>query len=527
MQKTTINGSSGKLFHVSQLSGKLNRYLEIPPGHIGVIIASNQNARILSPGKHLVLNWSERLAGKGAGMIAGYVPGEKCVLQLQASYFLSGDGVLLDAWVSALAAITDPVRFFKEWVVPQNGMDTNVLNLSSADTQAVFGTIARRYVAADLIAGLPARQINEELTRLLDGLLQSNGLELTSIQALSFWRSDERAELAEKVQALEERLQDVELQKRMAAVETQAQYEEFVQQIAPEVLNKSRLQVVAQDTPAQTEKKSQPLPEKISNWVRVLKNQTSVHSHWRMNGLLKKKEDPQPLPRPNRPIPSWWFWYVFWIFLLLAIGLFVTGLSIYFGKGISGDFQFAWLTGLWLVILPLIFEALKRLVQKREEIAEQNWRCGNLQHIDQLTGNNRTQADRLVRGQVANDMKTAAAMLDDLVSRSYHNGEQEKALRIRDLRRKFEDVSDKVAQTNFGAPPYLSDLNIPKRSWEILLDYDEQLLAESSALADLAKQFQEIFTSKDDLTADLVSLEGHLDTFLYHFSGRQRAIKLN
>ena len=84
-----------------------------------------------------------------------------------------------------------------------------------------------------------------------------------------------------------------------------------------------------------------------------------------------------------------------------------------------------------------------------------------------------------------------------------------------------------MAQTHFGAPPYLSDLNIPQRSWEILLDYDEQLLAESSALADLARQFQEIFSTRDDLTSDLVNLEGHLDAFLYHFSGRQRAIKMN
>ncbi|GAP18534.1 SPFH domain-containing protein [Levilinea saccharolytica] len=526
MQKTTKKGSSGRFFHVSQLSGKLNRYLEIPPGHIGVILETDQHSRILPPGKHRVINWLERLAGKGAGMMAGYVSDDHCVLQLQASYFMSGDGVLLDAWISALVTISDPVCFFKELVLPKNGMDTNVLDLSSADTQAIISTIARRYLAVDLIAGLPARQISEELTRLLTGILQTSGMELISIQALSFWRSDERAELAEKVQALEERLQDVELQKRMAAVETQAQYEEFVHQLAPDVMDKSRLQVVMEDSPTQTEKKSQPLTDKISNWVRAVKNQSSAPSRWRMDGLLKKKEMTPP-PQPDRPMRSWWFWYVFWIFLLLAIGLFVTGLSIYFGKGISGDFQFAWLTGLWLVILPLIFEALKRLVQKREEIAEQNWRCGNLQHIDQLTGNNRTQADRLVRGQVANDMKTAAAMLDDLVSRSYHNGEQEKALRIRDLRRKFEDVSDKVAQTHFGAPPYLSDLNIPQRSWEILLDYDEQLLAESSALADLARQFQEIFSTRDDLTTDLVNLEGHLDAFLYHFSGRQRAIKLN
>lgn len=524
MQPSPTQTPAGKAFGPSELPGKLNRFLEVPPGRTGVVIFSDGNNRTLPPGKHRILTWGERVAGKGAGMVAGFVPAEPCPFQLQARYFFSGDGELLDAWLLAQAEITDPVRFFKEFVLPQGVLESNTLDLSSEDTQTALGSIARRYAAADLVAGLPERQISGALAGLVSGALEGHGLRMLNLQAMSFWRSEERAELAEKIQALEERLQDVELQKRMSALETQAQFDEFVQQVAPELGEANRLRVLVEETPKAEEKKAQPVGEKISGWTHALKNESAAPSRWRLSSLFGKNADAQST-RPERTRRAWWFWPVFWILFLLVSGLIVTKISLDFGKDVSKEFQFAWLTGIWGLIIPFLFDAVRRFVDKREKIAEQRWRYGGTAHIDNLTGSDRARADRLVRGQVKGDLSVSAGILDDLVSRVYNSGDQANALRLRELRRKFEDATQKVAQNNFGAPPYLSDLNVTKRGWEIMLDYDEQLLAESTAVADLARQLQENYSAEGDPVAGLADLESHLDALLYHFGGRERAIK--
>lgn len=524
MQPSPTQTPAGKAFGPSELSGKLNRFLEVPPGRTGVVIFTDGKTQILPPGKHRILTWGERVAGKGAGMIAGYVPSEPCPFQLQARYFFSGDGELLDAWLQAQAEITDPVRFFKGFVLPQGVLESNVLDLSSEDTQTALGTIARRYAAADLTAGLAERQIRGALDGLLTGILEGLGLRLLNLQAMSFWRSEERAELAEKIQALEERLQDVELQKRMAAVETQAQFDEFVQQVAPEFGEANRLRVMVEDAPKADGKKSQPVGAKVTGWTRALKNESAAPSRWRLSNLFGKQADSQS-SLPERPRRAWWFSGSLWIAFLIISGAMVTQVSLDMGKDISKEFMFAWITSVWMIILPLLFDAVRRMVDKREKIAEQRWRYGSIAHIDNLTGRDRARADRLVRGQVGGDIKAGAGMLDDLVSRSFKSGNQELALKIRALRQKFEDAIEKVNQSSFGAPPYLSDLNIPKRGWELMLDYDEQVLAESNAVADLAQQLQETYSAGNDPAAGLAELESRLDALLYHFGGRERAVK--
>lgn len=524
MQPSPNQTPAGKAFGPSELSGKLNRFLEVPPGRTGLVIFADGKTRILSPGKHRILTWGERVAGKGAGMVAGYVPAEPCSFQIQARYFFSGDGELLDAWLLAQAETSDPVRFFKEFVLPQGHLESNLLDLSSEDTQTALGSIARRYAAADLVAGLPERQISGALAGLVSGALEGHGLRMLNLQAMSFWRSEERAELAEKIQALEERLLDVELQKRMAAVETQSQFDEFVQQVAPELGEANHLRVLVEEAPKAEGKKAQPVGEKISGWTHALKNESAAPSRWRLSSLFDSFKKNQPA-RPERSQRGWWLLGSLWIAFLIISGVVITRISLDWGKDIPKEFLYGLIATVWMSILPMIFNALLKLVEKREKIAEQRWRYGSTAHIDNLTGSDRARADRLVRGQVKGDLSASAGILDDLVSRVYKSGDQVNSLRLRELRRKFEDATQKVAQSDFGAPLYLSDLNVTKRGWEIMLDYDEQLLAESTAVADLARLLQENYSAGGDPVAGLADLESHLDALLYHFGGRERAIK--
>ena len=524
MQENTNNIPAGKAFTISELSGKLNRYLEVPPGRTGVVVFADGKTRILPPGKHRILTWGERLAGEGAGLKAGFVPSGTTSAQMHPRYFFSGDKVLLDAWLSMQVEIVDPARFFIEFVLPAGTLDSTNFDLSSLDVQTVIGAVARRYTAADLIAGLPTRAVAAELPGLFGGALEAQGLRLLSFQPPLFWRSDERAELAEKAQLLEERLQDVELQKQMAAVQTQAQLEDFIKQVLPEGSEVDSLRVLVQDRPTQADLKTKITQEKVTDLKQALKNENATASRWRLSSLFDRNKKAQPA-RPERPRRAWWFSGSLWIAFLIISGAMITQVSLDMGKDISKEFMFAWITSVWMIILPLLFDAVRRMVDKREKIAEDRWRYGSIAHIDNLTGSDRARADRLVRGQVGGDLKAAAGMLDDLVSRTYNSGNQELALKLRELRRKFEDATEKVNQSSFGAPPYLSDLNIPKRGWELMLDYDEQVLAESNAVADLAQQLQETYSVGNDPAAGLAGLESRLDSLLYHFGGRERAVK--
>ena len=244
------NHPLARAYRLSELPGRLAKWLTVPEGRQGVVLPAAGSERLLQPGLHRVLSVWERLLGRRAGLRVGFVPADPISARLRADYLLSGDGQLVDASLSLVVQVSDPALFFTQQVLPRGEIRSICLELSDQDVREALGPLVRRYAAEDLLHELPGPRLANELLSRLELHLRGLGLQAKEAQLLTFWRSEERAEVAERVQALSQRLQDVELEKQMAALENEAQLKDFVQQLSPGLEDDLGLHAVAEAVPA-------------------------------------------------------------------------------------------------------------------------------------------------------------------------------------------------------------------------------------------------------------------------------------
>jgi len=181
---------------------------------------------------------------------------------------------------------------------------------------------------------------------------------------------------------------------------------------------------------------------------------------------------------------------------------------------------------IWGFAAIVIFESLRSLFQKREEFEEVHWAEPGATFVDDLVGQDRVQADGLIRNQCDSDLHNTQDMLNNLRSRAYKNGAEELALQIRSLEKKFHRTREEVMNPNIGVPPYVTDLKVSRRMWDDLLDYDEQLLVRASALSEDVQALQQEYARGAEITSEkLNQLEGRLDAFLHQFKNRNQALR--
>jgi hypothetical protein len=215
-----------------------------------------------------------------------------------------------------------------------------------------------------------------------------------------------------------------------------------------------------------------------------------------------------------------------WILFLFVVSILLTWLVLQVGRRASPDITIGFITGLWLVVIPLILDALKKMVEKREEFSLATWMLPGATRLDLLVKNDRARADRLVREQCCAELHGCTEMLADMVTRIYKDGETSLALKLRELKQKYAKGEEDVAGSGFGAPAYLEEVHLSDQAWERMLDYDEDLLLRAGGLAETVHAAQLGLSAEPGKAPDVHNLELQLDGFLYHFGGRSRVLKV-
>ena len=515
---------------LKDLPGRLGKYLEVPPGRRGITISSNGEIQTFGPGRHRVMSGSGRLLGRGAAFQAGIIPGESFTARVKAENLLSGDDELLDASLLCEVEIVDPARFFTRQVLPRQVIHGNSLDLSSESGWELLGALARRYAAADLVHGAPTEQMLPQIRAGLDSALLDQGLQLGHIQLLTFWRTADRALAAEKALAFQDRLRDAELEEKMAQIETKAQFDDFVHQLEPDMGEKIGLhpvEVEDAETETEGEGKSFSILDSFRTWIKFESKKDERGRHFRIDGLFRRlgKNKDEPL-RGRRQPKRWWLPRALWMGFVIVAAYGLTRLVNWIAGAAESGARWEFYLTIWGFAAIVIFESLRSLFQKREEFEEVHWAEPGATFVDDLVGQDRVQADGLIRNQCDIDLHNAQDMLNDLRSRAYKNGVEELALQIRSLEKKFHRTREEVMSPNIGVPPYVTDLKVSSRMWDDLLDYDEQLLVRASALSEDVQALQQEYAEGAEITPEkLNQLEGRLDAFLHNFKNRNQALR--
>jgi hypothetical protein len=512
-----------RAFMLKQLTGWLGKSLEVPPGRQGISLDSAGRLRLFPPGRQTVLSAFERLAGRGAGLRAGYIPDQGFQAGLKIPNLLSGDSELLDASLLCQVEVADPARFFAELVIPQEQLNTGPIELSGVLASESIAPLAARYEAADLVRGLPTPRLAAELSTVLEPALAALGLRLVVLQWIAFWRAEQRLEIATKAQALEERLKELELDKELAALERQAQKEDFLRQFQDEVELRP---VAAAQPPAEPTARTLPPVETLPGWLVIDAAQENTKRRWRFENLFggRKKSTEEPHPS-RRQIKRFFIWRLVALVFLTALACVFTALMYRMAQNTSSDVKWEVLVILWSPVLTLLVESAVEFFKKREALADNLWQAKGVTALDDLSRDNRQRADRLVREQCAGDLLHVREILQDVRSRVYAAGNELLALRLRELERKVDAHRQDFLNPQFGAAPYMSDLRLTRQAWDNMLDQDEELLARSAQLSNQASELQQKVSSREALDPLGAALENKLDELWHLFANRAQALR--
>ena len=507
-------------FALHELPGWWAKFLVVPPGKIGVAIDAQGRARTWTePGRHRVLGGWERLRGRGAGLVVGWVPAEPFAARIQVPYLLSGDGRLLHAAFVARVRVTDPVRFFRQHAVPAGVVHQLVLVLDDPEAQTALSEVTGQYLAEDLVQGIPGDGLPASLTRRLQVLLGPEGLEVVHLLLTVFWTTEKRVRIRERWLRLQEKLQDLETEEKMMAAEVQARLESFLREMEADL--GVRVQVVGA-----SEEGGQG-PQSLWAAVRALVRGEEVRHPW-LRRLLERaleKEERAGLPVPR--VSRWW-WVPRTLFILAAwvVGLVGTRL-IFWWRG-STALVDSWdlLAVLWAFVLGVTLEGVKALYETRERLATASWVMRGYTRVDDLARQNRVLADRVVRRQSADMLRALQDTLRQLRSRVFRQGEMDAALRLKAVEREVNALVEDVQRPDFGRPPYVDPtLHISKTAWDAMLDYDEDLLVHLHLLLERVRRLQERFFAREPVEEALQGIEQGLADFRLRFARRSEALR--
>ena len=517
-------------YNLEELPGKKSRQLDVPPGRLGVVITADGALQTYQPGQH-TLAAGGRGSEVAAGMKVGFVPAAGFNARLKAENLLSRDSALLDASLLCAVEIFDLAGFFTQYVVPRGVIHGDVMDLPAQSAWDILAPGVRRNLAVDLLAGRHGDALMADIRPGLEPALNQLGLHLDFFHFISFLRSEDRLIAAEQALALEQRLQDVENRRKITAAKSRQDLTDALSEMG--IHEEQSVTVHPLHDPEPSADALQPtFLSGLTAWVSDLGNKETRRDHFRLGNLFQRKDKAKTqttlAPRRGRRYPRyWWRRHVIWMVfvLLLAIGL--TKVVNFLAGDADGSNRWEFYFIVWGAVAGILFDSIKKLFQKYDELQHAYWVDPGTTFVDDLVGQDRAQADVLVRDQTHNDLQTAQSALNDLRSRVFAQGEENLALELRALEKEFANAREMVMNPNLGVPPYVTDLKINRKLWDDLLDYDEGLLVRSSALGEDVQSLVQESTRGQIGPDKLNQLRASLDALKHHFANRSQALKIS
>ena len=511
-----------RCFEWQELPGKKQKQWTVPPGKLGVVIDEKGALQIFEAGQHT-------LAAANGSLQVGYLPAGNFNARLKAENLLSRDHALLDASLLCAVEVFDLARFFTGYIVPRGVISGDVMDLNAQSAWDILAPGVRRTLAADLLAGRQGDSLLAAIRPGLEPALNQLGLHLDYFHFIAFLRSEDRLLAAEQALHLQEKLDAVDNRRKIAAAKSRQELAEALQEIGISDEQAVSIHSLNDSDPA-SDAQQATLLSGLTTWVRDLGNQEAQGEHFRIGNLFQRKNKAKPQTTPStrrgRRYPRlWWRRNILWIVFVLLLAFIFTKIANFFAGDADWSNRWEFYFIVWGAAAGILFDSIKKLFQKYDDLQQAHWVEPGTTFVDDLVGQDRVQADVLVREQTHNDLQTAQNALNTLRSRVFSQGNEDLALELRALEKEFSHAREEIMNPRRGVPPYVTDLKISRKMWDDLLDYDEGLLVRSGALGeDVQALVQE--SAQGQISSDkLNQLRASLDALKHHFANRSQALK--
>lgn len=512
-----------RTFTLKELSGRLGKKMYVPQERQGVRVLRDGQARLYPPGPHWVVTAFQRLRGLGAGLRAGYVPDGVMQWHLKVGHVISGDGQLLDVSILGEGKVSDAVRFLLSEVAPRKVIQGPAMDV---DEETVFRAVyqmVQNYAAEDLLSGAVTGDLREQLRRILAVSLKGIGLELYGIDLITIWRAEDSLKIEEALFALGQKMDGLEIEKKMAEVENQAEFNAFMGEYVPDWPQTAGLPQVG-DKQGMLAKTG----DALRSWIKSETDGEQPGRNFRLKSLWKQKKSAAETPKiaHQRAKKMRWWPRAIWMATLVLIGLIISLVFNWLTQAASLDNKLEFYVVVWTVVIGALLESAVSLYKQWEEKQSTDWDLEGATLLDDLSRNNRQLVDSIVRQQCSEELAQQERMVNDVRSRVFKEGNEELALRLRRLEQKLAHSREQVLDARFGTAPYLrTELKISRQAWERMLDDDEHLLVQVAALTEDAHQFQARLSQQELDGGFADRFEAKLDVFQKDFASRQRALR--
>ncbi len=501
MDKSRDDISIGQRLTLADLPGFIAKQFEVPPGHIGLVVDGKGKTRTLPPGRHKVIGFWRRLLGRVSDWQFAILPSGPFPLRVPVPRLRAGDGGWIDVEVLAMLRVSDPARAAAALATPINLAAALSAGMEGPARQAVSG-----WAAGDVnrpeIAGRLASLLRPALEAQVEGL----GLALEQVVAVTACLSDEAVAVAQKMADIEAALAQVEMEKKMSQLGTEAEWRDFARQLEADYeLPKDTLQGAMPTAPETEDGTSAPgsnaarLRQTARGYAASRKAAVAVRLE-RLLGKRKPKRKPKSKPA-KPPFSHWWERIVPW-FKALGMILMLVGLAAFaFQPGGDPMNRFGSFVSLLCTLPEAVMLLAAAFWMERQAAIKRRGVNPSTPRLERLGRGDRQQMDTLVRAQVARELRALADKLQDARNRAYREGWREEAMQLKDIETRADRFRQAVEAQSYGPAAYLTQARVSHKELATMLDYDEELLAQMAALNDQAESLRQAVLAGDSALA--------------------------
>ncbi|MBN1954323.1 MAG: SPFH domain-containing protein [Anaerolineae bacterium] len=499
---------------LADLPGFLVKYLEVPPGHMGLVIDSRGNVQSLPPGRHRVVGLLRRLLGRVSDWRFAVLPGGSFPLRVPVPRLRAGDGGWVDAELLVTLRVADPQRVAAELAVTPADLAAAL----SAGLEAAARQAVANWAAEDLGREQVAGQLRALLRPALEAQVGALGLALDEIVALSLRPFDEAVDVARKMAELDAALAEVEMERRMAGLESDAEWQQFVHQLETDYgLNQGTLQ--EELAAAATAGEGAPSRvDRLRQAVRRYVDGQSAALIARLERFVGRRKPPQP------PLYYWWERVVPWL-KVIGLLVLVAALAIYLllpGVGVleqvAAVLELACAVPAAIVLFATALWMERRAARSRSEAVTGG-------RLMQLGRGDRQRIDQMVRDQLTAELRALLPKMQETRDRAYREQRRDEAVRIKQVEEQADRLRQAVEAKVVGQPVYLTQARVSRNDLEKMLSYDEQLLALAADLGDQAEQLRQAVFAGQPAEDAIGQLQSGLSALDHQFQVRARLIQ--
>jgi len=506
----------GRQLTLANLPGLVAKRLEVPPGHTGLVVDGKGRTRTLPPGRHKVVGFWRRLLGRVSDWQFAVIPTVPMPLLVPVPHLRSGDGEWMDVTCGLTVRVADPQRFYAQFV--RGGSGTTGAALAQRLSAGIEGAVRQAvagWAAEDLTSGAVNERLAAEVRRALEPLTDSLGLALEGVRYVTVLPVEEAVEVARKQAELEAMLAEVEMERRMSQLSTEAEWQEFVQQLEADYGLPGLTQEAA--TPI-AEEKSPSNAARMRGALRRYADARTAGISARVERLLGKRKPPQP------PIVRWWERVVPWLKVIGALIL-IGSLVVYYFLPIATTADKIAAVVQLLCAVPSALALFVSALWLERKAAQERAEAIPGARLLRLGRGDRERIDQLVRGQLTTELETIARTLRDTRDRAYREGRRDEALAIKQIEERAERLGKEIAAGVSGAAPYLTAARVSRDELETMLNYDEELLAQAGELSDVVETMRQTVLAGEPVPEPARQVEAGLSDLDHRFQVRARFIQ--